>query len=70
MRSRVAEEVREEQRREILAMSAEERIELVHRLSEEGIALLMASENIDRDEAIRRIRKSHARGRRPSVVNE
>ena len=64
MRSRVADEIREAQRQEMLALSVEQRIELVRRLSEEGIALLMASENIDRDEAIRRIHESHSRGRR------
>lgn len=70
MRSRVAEEVREAQRREMLALPVEERIELARRLSEEGIALLMASQGIDRDEAIRRIHESHSRGRRRSVANE
>jgi hypothetical protein len=70
MRSRVAEEVREQQRREMLALSVEERVELARRLGEEGTAMLMAAEDIDRDEAVARIQRMHARGRRPSVANE
>ena len=70
MRSAVAQRAKEEQRREMLALSVTERVELARRLGEEGIALLMSTEKIDRDEAIRRIERSHRRGRRPSVLNE
>ena len=54
----------------MLALSVEERIALARRLGEEGIAMLMAAEDIDRDEAVARIQRMHARGRRPSVANE
>jgi hypothetical protein len=70
MRSAAAQRAREEQRREMLELSVEQRVELARRLGEEGIALLMSTQNIDRDEAIRRIQRSHKRGRRPSVLNE
>ena len=69
MRS-VADEVRAQQRQEVLAMSVEERVELARRLGEEGIALLMSAQGIDREEAIRRIRRTRHIGRRPSVAND
>lgn len=69
MRS-VADDVRAEQRQEVLAMSVAERFELARRLGQEGIALLMSAQGIDRDEAIRRIRRTRRAGRRPSVAND
>ena len=69
MRS-VADDLREEQRREMLALSVDERIALALELGEEGIALLMSAQGIDREEAIRRIRRTRHIGRRPSVAND
>jgi isopropylmalate/homocitrate/citramalate synthase len=70
MRSAVAEKLREEQQREMLSLSVEERVELARKLGEEGIALLMATQHIDRDEAIRRIARGHKAGRQRSVLND
>lgn len=54
----------------MLALSVAERVELARKLGEEGIALLMSTQEIDRDEAIRRIARSHKAGRQRSVLNE
>jgi hypothetical protein len=56
---------RERQQRE-LAMTAAERFALADRLREEGIAAYMSSHGLDRESAIRAIRKSRRLGRRPS----
>lgn len=54
----------------MLALSVDERIALALELGEEGIALLMSAQGIDREEAIRRIRRTRHIGRRPSVAND
>jgi hypothetical protein len=69
MRS-VADDVREEQLREWAAMSPAERMELAFRLGEEGIQFMMAGQRIDRDEAIRRMRRTRRAGRRPSRCHD
>ncbi len=57
---------RERQQRE-LAMTVAERFALADRLREEGIEAYMTSHGLDREGAIRVIRKSHNIGRpRPS----
>ena len=66
MRSRVADEVREAQREEVMRMSVEERLELAARLRERGLADYMALHGVSREEAIAQIRKQRQIGRRPS----
>lgn len=62
MRS-VADELRKEQVRELLAMSPAERIQLADKLGEDGLRFAMATQGITRDEAIRRIRQQRRAGR-------
>lgn len=62
-------ELAQQRRREMLALTVTERVELALKLGLEEIARLMETEQIDRDEAIRRIRRRNSEGRRPSVVN-
>jgi hypothetical protein len=62
MRS-VADELREEQLRELLAKSPGERIELARKLGEEGLQFSAAMQGITREEAIRRIRQQRRAGR-------
>ena len=66
MRSRVAEDVRREQREEVMRMTPQERLELSVRLGEEGLADFMAANGLSREEAIARIRKQRQAGRRKS----
>jgi hypothetical protein len=67
MRSAVAHAVSQEQRRELAAMTPAQRVALVLRLSEEGLASYMATYGFDRRTAIDRIRATRRLGRRPSV---
>jgi hypothetical protein len=69
MRS-VADDLREEQLREMAAMTPAERVKLALRLGEEGLRLMMSTQGIDRDEAHRRIRQSRQAGRRPSRCHD
>lgn len=62
MRS-VADELREEQLRELLVKSPGERIELARKLGEEGLRFFVATQGITREEAIRRIRQQRRAGR-------
>ncbi len=66
MRSRVAEEVRREQREEVLRMTPAERLALSVRLGEEDLANFVAASGLSRDEAIEHIRKQRQAGRRKS----
>ena len=66
MRSRVAEEVREAQREEMMRMTPEERMALAARLRERGLADYMATHGVSREEAIAQIRRQRQVGRRPS----
>lgn len=65
MRSRVAEEVREAQRQEMLALSVEERIELALRLGRRDVEFYMAANDVDRETAVQRLRTLTSAGRRP-----
>lgn len=62
MRS-VADELREDQMRAIGALTPEERVELAARLGEEGILLFMETQDVDRAEAVRRIKAERSAGR-------
>lgn len=66
MRSRVAEDVRREQREEVMRMTPQERLALGARLRERGLAQYMAAHGLSRDQAIAAIRKQRQAGRRPS----
>ena len=67
MCSAVAHAVSEEQRKQLAAMTPAERVALVVRLSEEGLASYMATHGLDRQTAITRIRATRRVGRRPSA---
>jgi hypothetical protein len=67
MCSAVAHAVSEEQREQLAAMTPAERVALVVRLSEEGLASYMATHGLDRQTAITRIRATRRVGRRPSA---
>ena len=66
MRSRVAEEVRREQREEVRRMTPQERLALGMRLREIGLVRFMAAHHLTREEAIAQIRKQRQAGRRVS----
>jgi len=66
MRSKVAEELRREQVEEILEMTPAERIARIREIREFGIELYMAGQKVDRDTAIRTIRRERQSGRRYS----
>ena len=68
MRSKVADEVREEQRKRVQAMTPAERVALARKLGEQGLAAYMAANNLTRAEAVARVKAARARGRRPSRV--
>ena len=65
-----ADTVRADRIRETLALTPSERIDLMSRLSEEGIAFLMSAQQITREEALRRVRASRRAGRTLSVSHE
>lgn len=67
MRCAVAQAVSQEQREQLAAMTPAERIALVVRLSEEGLASYMATHGLDRQTAIARIRATRRVGRRSSA---
>jgi predicted transposase YdaD len=56
---------RERQQRE-LAMTAAERFAFAESLRESGLRMYMSSQGLDRESAIRAIRKTRRIGRRPS----
>jgi hypothetical protein len=66
MRSRVAEEVREAQREELMRLTPAERVALARRMREDGLARFMAAFRLTRAEAIARIRQQRQTGRRKS----
>lgn len=63
MRSRLADALRTDTRREVARLSPAERIDLAFRLGEDDLALLMAARGIDREEATRVIARSRRCGR-------
>lgn len=66
MRSRVAEELKQEQRARFAKMTPDARVALARRLGDEWIAHTMAVENVDRQAALRLLRRSRRAGRKPS----
>lgn len=66
MRSKVAEQVREDLDREMMAMTPSERIELAYALGEEDLVRYMAANGFTREEALSRIRIERQQGRRYS----
>jgi hypothetical protein len=66
MRSKLAEQLKKEQRERFAAMTPAERMDFVDRLSEETLREFMSANKIDRAEAIKRIKRSRRVGRRPS----
>ena len=65
MRS-VADDLREEQQREMQELTPDQRVQLAMRLGEEALQFFMATNHLTRDEAERRIRKQRRAGRNPS----
>jgi hypothetical protein len=65
-RSKVAEELRQEQMREVLAMTPDERVELAFALGERDLEFFMAANGLTRDEALKQIERSRQLGRRYS----
>jgi len=66
MRSKVAEALRQEQIEGIKRMSLDERMSRVRSAGEIAIALYMAGQRVDRQTAIRMIRRQRQDGRRYS----
>jgi len=65
--SKLMADLRHERQQRELAMTVAERFALADRLREEGIQAYMTSNGLDRENAIRAIRKSRSLGRpRPS----
>lgn len=62
----VNDDLRREQRERIARMTPAERIALVEKLGEEGLAAFMSATNMDRESALKAIRRSRRVGRRPS----
>lgn len=65
-RSKVAEALRQEQMREVLAMTPTERVELAFALGERDLEFFMAANRLSRDEALAQIDRSRQAGRRYS----
>lgn len=70
MRSRVAEETRRARVEEERALSPTERVRLAFELGARDATLLASAAGLTTAEAARRIRASHAAGRRRSVAAE
>jgi hypothetical protein len=66
MRSKVAEELRLEQIEEMRRMTPSERIALARELRERGLIVYMAAQKVDRDTALKAIRRERQAGRRYS----
>jgi len=62
-RSKVADELRAERDETVLAMSGNERVRLARELGERGIRMYMAAHDVDRDAALRELRKLKRNGR-------
>ena len=63
MRSKAAEEARQDLDRRIAAMTPAERIELAFAMGEEDLVLYCAANELTRDEALARIRIERQKGR-------
>ena len=66
MRSKLAEQLKKEQRERFAAMTPAERMAMGVRLGEQALAEFMSANGIDRTEALRRVRNSRRVGRRRS----
>ena len=66
MRSRLAEQLRKEQRERVARMTPAERMALTEKLGEQGLAEYMSANGVDRATAIRALKRSRRAGRRPS----
>jgi len=68
MRSKVAEELSDEFRAEMLALSVDERVRLAKNLGKQAVRLYADAEGISLDEARRQLMRNAQLGRRPSKV--
>lgn len=66
MRSKLAEQLREEQRQDVMKMTPEERLELALRLGEDDLQFFMSSNGLEREEAIRVLERFQQAGRKRS----
>ena len=66
MRSKLAEQLKKEQRERFARMTPAERVALTERLGEEGLAEYMSANGLDRAAAVSAIKQSRRIGRRPS----
>jgi hypothetical protein len=64
--SRVADELRREQRERFASMTPAALLALSERLGEEALAEMMATNGMDRAAALREVRRGRRLGRRPS----
>ncbi|MFL6247857.1 MAG: hypothetical protein ACJ74H_17670 [Thermoanaerobaculia bacterium] len=69
MRS-VADDLRELDLRQLQTLTAEERVALAFRLGARDLELFMATNQVDRDTAMRHFRRAGAAGRIRSVCND
>jgi hypothetical protein len=67
MKSKLAEQLKSEQRERFARMTPAERLALSERLGEEGLAEFMSANRLARVEAVRMIQQSRRIGRRPSA---
>lgn len=63
----VADDLREEQVRAILALTPAERMRIAEKLGEEGLRFFMSTNALTREEALRRIEEVRRLGRTPSA---
>jgi len=66
MRSKMAEELKREQRERFAAMTPEARAAMAYRLGVDWLERFMAVQGIDRRAAMSALRRSRRAGRRPS----
>jgi len=62
----VADDLRREQLERFARMTPAERVALSEKLGEEGLAAFMSANGLDRESALKAIRRSRRVGRRPS----
>ena len=71
MRSRLAQQLKKEQRERFARMTPAERVALSERLGEEGLAEYMSARQVDRATAVAAIKRTRRQGRRNSrCLNE
>jgi hypothetical protein len=66
MRSRLAHQLKKEQRERVARMTPAERVALTERLGREGLAEYMSANGVDRATAIEAIKRTRRVGRRRS----